>query len=553
MSGQSHETAGDARAPGARAGGDGQTHEVAFAEEDCARGESLAALLSERGLALNMRCGGRGLCNGCLVFLGDDAEPARACMVSLANGARGISRVTVPARSLLRLQPSIVDDFRLKIPAGRDPIAPDARHGVAVDAGTTTVAALVCDLGNGRVLARASAFNGQIRFGEDVLTRIQRCIDGGAAAVRELQDAVARETIQPLIEKACAETGLTAEDAGVVVIAGNTTMLHLIAGVDPGTLGVHPFTPGFLEHRSFAAGKIGLRVGKNAGARAHLLPGLSAYVGADLTAGLIATGMIYEEGPALLVDAGTNGEIVAKMGGRIVGCATAAGPAFEGAGLSCGMRAVEGAIERVRMRVDEAGVFTAELDVIGAGGGAAKKPLGMCGSALIDFLWEARRAGLLRENGRFEDQEKLPKGAHVEAETHGRRFLICEDGASGALWISERDIVRLLQAKAAIGAGICTLLEVLGITARDIKRLYLAGGFGMHLSLEHAIGCGLLPGFSPGQVEIVGNTSLGGAYLAMNDKSLLDEMEGARRRFQAVELNLQPGFEDMYVDNLLLK
>ena len=304
----------------------------------------------------------------------------------------------------------------------------------------------------------------------------------------------------------------------------------------------------------------------------HLLPGFSAYVGADLAAGLVATGMIYEEGPALLVDVGTNGEIVAKTGGRIVGCSTAAGPAFEGAGLTCGMRAARGAIERVRMRVDEAGVFSVECDVIGGGGGADArktnkkrpdpfrevKPVGMCGSAYVDFLWEGRRAGLLQENGRFVAQELLPKGAHVEAGAGGRRFRICENaatgagGTGGALWISEGDIVKLLQAKAAIGAGIGTLLGVLGITASEVRRLHLAGGFGMHLSLEHAIGCGLLPGFVPGQVEVAGNAALGGAYLALHDKALLGEMERARQRFETVELNLQPGFEDAYIDNLAL-
>jgi uncharacterized 2Fe-2S/4Fe-4S cluster protein (DUF4445 family) len=603
-----------------RAGGDGdgQAHELAITDADCARkdGETLAGFLAWRGFPLNTRCGGRGLCKGCLVFADDAAEPVRACQVLLAKAAEGFSRVTIPQRSLLRQQPSVVDDFCVNIPMARDPIAPGARYGAAVDVGTTTVAALVCDLENGKVIARASGFNGQIKSGEDVLTRIQVCFNTGGEGVRALQHAVVAETIRPLIAEACAKaeagTGgrVGAGDVGVVVIAGNTTMLHLVAGMDPSPMGMHPFTPGFLEHRMYEAGEVGLELGgggNGAGAAGaagaaisgvpearsahgvmrddagegrgctssgdlgiaapragvsrrtpvHLLPGLSAYVGADLTAGLVATGMIYEEGPALLVDVGTNGEIVAKVGGRLVGCATAAGPAFEGAGLLCGMRAARGAIERVRMGAGADGVFDMRLDVIAgngaSGAGAPGKPVGMCGSAYVDFLWEARRAGLLQENGRFVAREKLPPGMHVEAGGGGRHFRICERGASGALWVSEFDVVKLLQAKAAIGAGIQTLLGVLGITARDVKRLYLAGGFGMHLSLEHAIGCGLLPGFAPGQVEVVGNTSLAGAYLAMNDKSLLEEMENARRRFEAVELNLQPGFEDAYIDNLALE
>jgi uncharacterized 2Fe-2S/4Fe-4S cluster protein (DUF4445 family) len=340
------------------------------------------------------------------------------------------------------------------------------------------------------------------------------------------------------------------EDVGVGVVAGNTTMLHLLAGENPKSMGVHPFEAGFLGSRVLAVPGL-----VKSPCRVHLLPGFSAYVGADLTAGMFATGMIYEEGPALLVDVGTNGEIVAKAGGRIVGCATAAGPAFEGAGLSCGMRAVRGAIERLKLRVDEAGVLALEFDVIGGSGGAEARPAGLCGSAYVDFLWEGRRVGLLQGNGRFVAREKLPKGAHVETGAQGRRFRICQNGApgeGGALWITEGDIVKLLQAKAAIGAGIGMLLGVIGARAREVRKLYLAGGFGMHLSLEHAIGCGMLPGFLPGQVEIAGNASLGGAYLALHDKSLLDEMEVARQRFEAVELNLMAGFEDAYIDNLSL-
>lgn len=521
-------------------------------------GKLLSDYLAERGQALNTRCGGRGLCSGCMVEIEDGdgvKKTVRACQVTAADilGREGEARVNIkiPPRSLLKQRPSVVDDFYVNIPMARDPLATGgARYGAAVDVGTTTAAALVCDLESGKVLARASAFNAQIKFGEDVLTRIQVCLNRGEEGVRELQRAVVAETIGPLIGEACAKAGIDGAQIGAVVIAGNTTMQHLVAGENPGPLGVHPFTPVFLEHRAYAAEALGLAwKGSQAGCPCHLLPGLSSYVGADLTAGLIATGMIYEEGPSLLVDVGTNGEIIAKLGERVVGCATAAGPAFEGAGLLCGMRAARGAIERVRMGVDADGVFEMKLSVIGSeSGGAQPKPLGMCGSAYIDFLREARRAGLLLENGRFVAQEKLPKGAHVEAGGGGRQLSI-GDG----LWISEFDVVKLLQAKAAIGAGICTLLDVLGLKARDVKRVYLAGGFGMHLSLEHAIGCGLLPGFSPGQVKVVGNTSLAGAYLALNDKSLLDEMENARRRFEAVELNLQPGFEDAFIDHLSLE
>ena len=526
-------------------------------EIELASGEerrSLTELLSRHGHPLNTRCGGRGLCGGCEVGLragglrrlADGAlvapapgEKLRACLLHPAGDAE----LTVPARSLLKHEPSIVAEFKINVPWASDPLDPAARFGAAVDVGTTTVALLLADLATGKVVGEASAFNAQIRFGEDVLTRIQRC-DQSPAAVRQMQRAVAVETIQPLLEAACTKAGVATADVGVMTVAANTTMQHLLAGVDPGPLGVHPFKPVFLDHRIFAPAELGLAFG-GSGAKVHLLPGPAAYVGADLAAGVIATGMLYDEGPVLLVDVGTNGEIIAKVGDRLVGCATAAGPAFEGAGLTSGTRGVKGAIERISLQGDP---YTVELGVIGG----EARPIGICGSAYVDFLWEGRRRGLLQQNGRFAPDFVARAGAAVQADEYGQKLQLHARGASGPVWISEVDIARLLQAKAAIAAGINTLLSLLGVAAADVKTLYLAGGFGLHLSLEHAIGCGLLPGFTPAQIQVVGNTSLGGAFLALNDRSLLAEMQLSCTRLESIELNLQPGFEDAYIDELML-
>ena len=516
----------------------------------------LSELLAHRGHPLNTRCGGRGLCGGCEIGLragtlqrtsdGAAVTPAagdrlRSCQLRLAEG--GDTTVTVPARSLLKHEPAIVSEFKINVPWASDPLDPAARIGAAVDVGTTTVALLLADLTTGRVLAEASAFNAQISFGEDVLTRIQLCYQN-PAGLRQLQHAVTAGTIQPLLAEACKAAGIGAHEVGGMTVAGNTTMQHLLAGVDPSPLGVHPFTPVFLEHRIYAPAALGLAFG-GAEAKVHLLPGPAAYVGADLAAGIVATGMLYDEGPALLVDVGTNGEIIAKVGDRLVGCATAAGPAFEGAGLSSGTRGVRGAIERITLRDDP---FAAELGVIGGG----TRPIGICGSAYVDFLWEGRRRGIVQDNGRFAADFIARAGPLVQADEYGRKLQLHARGASGPVWISEVDIARLLQAKAAIAAGINTLLGLLGVAATDVKTLYLAGGFGMHLSLGHAIGCGLLPGFTPAQIQVVGNTSLGGAFLALNDRSLLAEMEAACTRLESIELNLQPGFEDAYIDQLML-
>ena len=516
----------------------------------------LSELLAHRGYPLNTRCGGRGLCGGCEIGLNagtlrrtaDGAtiapvpgERLRSCQLRVAEGST--ATVTVPARSLLKHEPAIVAEFKINVPWASDPLDPTARIGAAVDVGTTTVALLLADLATGKVVGEASAFNAQIRFGEDVLTRIQMCYQS-PAAVQQLQHAVAAETIQPLLAEACAEAGIDAKEVGVMTVAANTTMQHLLAGVDPSPLGVHPFKPVFLEHRIFAPAELGLAFG-GAGAKVHLLPGPAAYVGADLAAGVVATGLLYDEGPVLLVDVGTNGEIIAKVGDRLVGCATAAGPAVEGAGLTSGSRGVKGAIERITLQGDP---FSVALGVIGG----EARPIGICGSAYVDFLWEGRRRGILQENGRFAADFVARAGAAVQVDDYGRKLQLYARGASGPVWISEVDIARLLQAKAAIAAGINTLLGLLGVSAASVKTLYLAGGFGLHLSLEHAIGCGLLPGFTPAQIQVVGNTSLGGAFLALNDRSLLEEMQSACARLESIELNLQPGFEDAYIDQLML-
>ncbi len=514
----------------------------------------VSEVLRLHGLPLNTRCGGRGSCGGCEIELlsghlcrADGSRMSaggrtriKTCQVRL--GPESVE-LAVPARSLLRHEPAILAEFRLNIPWGHDPLGPSGRYGAAVDLGTTTVALLLCDLESGSVVGQASAFNAQIQFGEDVITRIQRC-NGSPEALGQLQRAVACETLAPLLSEACAGAGVDPADVGVMTVAGNTTMLHLLAGVDPTPMGIHPFRPAFLGHRVHPPRDLGLKFGKE-GAQVHLLPGPSAYVGSDLAAGLVATGMIYDEGPSLLIDVGTNGEIIAKVGDRLLGCATAAGPAFEGAGLTSGMRATRGAIERIRLGGDP---FSVELGLIGGSG----PPQGICGSAYVDFLWEARRLGFLQANGRFDPALGSRAPENVESDSYGRRLRLTPSGSPNPAWISELDISRLLQAKAAIAAGTAILLALVGKAPSDIKSVYLAGGFGFHLSLEHAIGCGLLAGFREEQIQVVGNTSLGGAFLALNDQSLLEEMAGAARRMETVELNLQPGFEDAYIDNLIL-
>lgn len=551
------------------------------------------------------------IASGKVVTAGDAPLSVRGCEHRLGDGDG--ARIRIPPRSLLAYEAQVVSEFRINVPRAHDPlwqqieiadgitnaeqfchavanqqkrrrpVCLDSRlagtfarkatgqklritteyHddrwlitdvsdkpsppplGVAVDIGTTTVALLLVDLANGGILAHSADFNAQIHYGEDVVTRMNLCVSD-PAMVAHLQDAIIQRTLLPLLTSALVTAKAAAAQVRCISIAGNTTMLHLLAGIDPSPMGIVPFRPVFLEHRMTPAAsvRLALRDGDGVGPTLHLLPSASAYIGADLTAGIFASGLVYDDGPSLLVDAGTNGEIILKHGDKLLGCATAAGPAFEGSGLANGIRAGDGAIGHIGF---DAKPLVVRAEVIG---NAA--PVGICGSAYVDFLAEARRAGLINFTGRFDRRVMAGAGDLFLQNKYGVALRVARGQGGHDIIISELDIARLLQAKAAIAAGVLTLLERAGLQPRNIKRLYLAGGFGMHINVPNAIACGLLPGFAPEQVQVVGNTALAGAYLALLDSGVLDELTRIGKRLDVVELNLDPGFEDRFIEQLVL-
>jgi len=527
----------------------------------------LSDLLRRHDLPLNTRCGQQGLCDGCMVELIEggltrvsDRRCVRATREEHHPVVRGCEYVMagegdlflrIPARSLLTHPPQVLTDFCIRVPSAHAPLfdAAEGRLAAAVDLGTTTVVVALVDLTTGKILQRASSFNRQMHLGDDVLTRINLC-STDVSMIQRLQQAAIGETLNPLLNQVLAKADLPIERLAGIVVAGNTTMLHLLVGVDPSPMGVVPFTTPFLKHRVMSARDIGLLSGGHARhprhheTPIHLLPSAAAYIGADICAGISASGLAYEQGPSLLIDVGTNGEIVLKHEGKLYGCATAAGPAFEGASLRCGCRAATGAVSHLRLSMKECSV---DAEVVGE---AAAH--GVCGTAYIDLLAEGRRVGLLTPTGRL-DFKSAPVFETLKEEYYGGAALRVAKGQGGrAILITETDIASLLQAKAAIAAGILTLLERKGLGAQDVRTVYLAGGFGMHLDIQNAIGSGLLPGFEPHQIELVGNTSLAGAYLASVDRGILDELQRIAGRVRVIELNLDRGFESRFIDQLML-
>ena len=498
---------------------------------------TLAEVLADSGYPLNTRCNHRGICRGCHV-VERDGRPGDllACQHRLADG--DILRIAIPARSLLSHPPSVVSDFYTGVPVGNDPIfTQSGTLGIAVDIGTTTVAMILAELDSGKVLAKATALNAQVSRGDNVLTRIQLCQEDKTNIAKLREDFWTR-TFHPLLTSVLKDSGAGIADVAGVVVSGNTTMLHLACGVDPTPMGTVPFTPAFLDQREFTGEEFGLP----RELRVIFLAGISAYVGADISSGAVCCGVHYGNLPQMLVDVGTNGEILLCSQQGSLACATAAGPAFEGCGLLCGMRAAKGVVSKIHLSADP---FRVDFETIG---GPCSVPHGITGSAYVDFLAEGRRVGLLGENGRFDRAVVASRPEHFHQEENGLSFLLLPGQPD--LRIGEVDVALLLQAKAAIAAGIETLLAIQNLTPASIGRLFLAGGFGLNLSILNAIACGLLPGFREEQVTAVGNTSLGGAYLALLDRSIAAEIGDLQA--EAIELNLDPGFEDRYLDHLSL-
>jgi uncharacterized 2Fe-2S/4Fe-4S cluster protein (DUF4445 family) len=351
-----------------------------------------------------------------------------------------------------------------------------------------------------------STINRQAPFGADVLTRVSHTQMHGPEALQQLRDAIVG-TIDGLIGSVCATAGIAREDVLEVVAAGNATMLHLLLGVDPESIGRSPFIATFLEPQDLRAADAGITIHPEG--RLVLFPSIGAYVGADIVADIVATGIARERVTRLLVDVGTNGEIAVGNEERVVTTAAPAGPAFEGGQILHGMRATEGAIEGVTLDVAAAEV---RLQVIGGD----VEPRGLCGSGLIDVVAQLRLAGMLTDGGMLLSPDEAVERGHPFAERlrvddEGvRRFAITDDVA-----ITQRDIRELQQAKGAIATGIEAAMRERGLSADDLDEVLLAGSFGTYIDPLGARVLGLVPPVAIERIRAVGNTASEGAKMAL--------------------------------------
>jgi uncharacterized 2Fe-2S/4Fe-4S cluster protein (DUF4445 family) len=416
--------------------------------------------------------------------------------------------------------------------------------GCAVDIGTTTVTLWLVDLVTGQVRAQVAEYNGQIARGEDVVSRIIFATKNGGAA--ELRQRVL-DTINGLLVLACKRVKLpqgkvTPGQVVKVTIAGNSTMIHLLLGIAASSIRLSPFVTSVNHPPLLTGHEVGLAT--SPGAVVDCLPGVASYVGADITAGVLSSGLDDAEAVTLFLDVGTNGETVLGNRDWLVACACSAGPAFEGAGVVDGMRATQGAIEEVWINSQ-----TCEPTYRVIGGG---KPKGICGSGLIALLSEMLLTGLLDKAGNV---NLAAHSSRVRQGAHGGEYVVAwgQETASGEdIVITRVDVDNLLRAKAAIYAGFTVLAENVGIPLETIDRVLIGGSFGKYINVETAVQIGLLPDMDWSLFEFLGNTSVKGAYLALLDWRKRDRLTEIANRMTYIELSADNSFYEAFTSALFL-
>ncbi|MGC9221439.1 MAG: ASKHA domain-containing protein [Solirubrobacteraceae bacterium] len=417
------------------------------------------------------------------------------------------------------------------------------RYAVAFDLGTTTVVATLLDLENGTPLAVRSILNRQQPYGADVITRISATMTD-RAALGALRKA-AQETLATLVEEVCEEAGVEPQEVYQITLCGNVTMTQLALGVDPEPLSMAPFVISSQRFEDVRATDFGLAVHPRA--HAFVFPALGAYVGGDIVAGMLATGMTRDKRLRLFIDVGTNSEIALGSRERVLACAAPAGPAFEAAQIRCGMRAADGAIEGVSLSGDEL-----SLEVIGD-----TDPVGICGSGLVDAVAELVHAGLVDHSGRFvntdELQETRPQLAARFAQIGQERiFMLAPRGADPAesVYVSQRDVRELQFAKASIATGWQLLMRDLGVQASEIQQVLLAGSFGAYLTPLSAVRIGLVPRMATTRIVSAGNVAGEGAKIAALSARERAEAEAILSEVSYVELSGRSDFNDLFIDQL---
>jgi len=485
------------------------------------QGESVLSALVRAGVAVSAPCGGRGICGKCRLTLLEGS-------VRLTDGAE-----VKAGSSFCACRAQALGDITVSLPEGESIDAPLAvmqtdrqigRAGIGIDIGTTTVQAQLVDLDTGEVLQTFSALNNQRGFGADVMSRIEAARKGRLKELSEVIKNQIEETLRQCIDK------WNLSEIEQCTVSGNTTMLHLFCGDDPSAMGEAPYTPVFLEERNFEGREFSLSA-KNV----TLLPGISAFVGADIVSGLAFLDIMKKNENAFFIDIGTNGEIAVwnESEKKLLCSSTAAGPCFEGAEISCGMGAESGAINRICLKEEPpaANWFQSGRLFYTTLGNA--KARGICGAGLIDAVAMIKKSGAMDETGALADEF---------AQTG---FPIAE-----GIVITQRDVRQFQLAKSAIYSGIKVLCKKAGLEFENVDTAYIAGGLGFFINLENAADIGLIPVSLIKKTAVCGNTSLSGAVKSLTDTAFLPRCREIASRGIIEDLAMSGDFSEEFADNM---
>ena len=413
---------------------------------------------------------------------------------------------------------------------------PQPMCGLAIDIGTTTVSAVITDLKTGRLLAKGSGGNGQIRYGADVINRIVE--QGRKGGVERLQKAIVEETLQPLTRALCASAKVDADRILRCCVASNTTMNHLLLGVDADPVRMEPYIPTFFHWDGLKAGDI--RFVANPDAKVVLAPNIGSYVGGDITAGTLTSRIWDKDEFSLFIDLGTNGEIVFGNRDFMMSCACSAGPAFEGGDISCGMRATDGAVEAVTIDRE---TLEPTLSIVGKEG---QKPVGICGSGIIDVIAELYRTSAISAKGHF-----VRENRRILRDEHGMgRYVLAfsnESDTGREIAITEVDIECFIRAKGAIFSAIHIMLSSLDMDVSVLEYIYVAGGIGSGINMENAVRIGMFPDVDRALFQYIGNSSLAGAYALVLSNAAEEKVHELASNMTYLELSTEPKYMEEFV------
>ena len=477
----------------------------------------------------------------------EDTMPDVERLIWALQEATGAEKVEVPFDVMVKLASTLREfDFSVNVKGELSgdtfkcmeicgPADP-AIVGCAIDIGTTTVTMVLTDLISGKLLAKGSSGNGQIRYGADVINRIiEQSRPGGR---KKLQDAIIKETLTPIIANLCRSAGISARSILRLSVGANTTMNHLLVGVDADPVRMDPYIPSFFGWEGLLAGD--LKLPANPLAPVVIAPNIGSYVGGDITAGTLAAGIWDKDEMSLFIDLGTNGELVFGNRDFLMSCACSAGPAFEGGDISCGMRATDGAIEACA--IDKTTMEPA-LTIVGEAG---QKCVGICGSGIIDIISELFRCGIVNARGQF-----VREGDRVKRDEHGMgRYVLAtaaESETGREVSINEVDIDNFIRAKGAIFSAIDTLLQSVDMTVDMIDHVYVAGGIGSGINMKNAVNIGMLPDVELEKFSYIGNSSLTGAYAMVISDGAIAKTAEVAANMTYLELSTYPGYMDSFV------